>query len=104
VSFGQFDERYTAPIHGFRNGRHFYRTVTSDLHYQGIKVPSLIVNAKNDPLLGEKCYPYKACKYHKFLHLETPEKGGHVGFGLRGKQHSWMDERALEFLSDYAML
>lgn len=104
VSFGQFDDRYTAPIHGFNNGRHFYRTSTSDLHYQGICVPALIVNAINDPLLGEKCYPYKACKYHQYLHLETPEKGGHVGFSLSGKDYSWMDQRALQFLDQLAKL
>lgn len=104
VSFGQFDERYTAPLHGFRNSRHFYRTVSSDLHYTGIRIPSLIVNAKNDPLLGEKCYPYEACKYHDFLHLETPRAGGHVGFFKLGAKNSWMDERALEFVSKYARL
>ncbi|MEO9964890.1 MAG: alpha/beta fold hydrolase [Reichenbachiella sp.] len=104
VSFGQFDEKYTAPLHGFRNSRHFYRTATSDLHYAGIRVPSLIVNAKNDPLLGEKCYPYKICKYHDFLHLETPRAGGHVGFFQIGAKTSWMDQRALEFISKYARL
>lgn len=104
VSFGQFDERYTAPLHGFKNSRHFYRTATSDLHYAGIRKPSLIVNAMNDPLLGEKCYPYKACKYHEFLHLETPRAGGHVGFFKPGAKTSWMDERALEFVSKYARL
>ncbi|WP_422359922.1 YheT family hydrolase [Reichenbachiella sp.] len=104
VSFGQFDERYTAPLHGFKNSRHFYRTATSDLNYPGIRLPALIVNAKNDPLLGEKCYPYKACKYHEFLHLETPRKGGHVGFFKLGSKASWMDERALEFVKEYARL
>lgn len=104
ISFGQFDERYTAPLHGFKNSRHFYRTATSDLNYPGIRLPALIVNAKNDPMLGEKCYPYKACKYHKYLHLETPRKGGHVGFFKLGAKTSWMDERALEFVSEYARL
>ncbi|UXX77967.1 alpha/beta fold hydrolase [Reichenbachiella carrageenanivorans] len=104
VSFGQFDERYTAPLHGFRNSRHFYRTVTSDLHYTSIRIPALIVNAKNDPMLGEKCYPYTTCKHHDFLYLETPRVGGHVGFFSLGDKKSWMDERALEFVEKYAKL
>ncbi len=101
VSFGQFDERYTAPLHGFRNARHFYKTSTSDLHYGSIKVPSLIVNALNDPMLGEMCYPYEICKDHQYLFLETPRCGGHVGFRLRGRKHSWMDERAYQFISKF---
>ena len=104
VSFGQFDEKYTAPLHGFKNARHFYSTATSDLHYQSIKVPALIVNALNDPMLGSKCYPYEACENHDFLHLETPRTGGHVGFTLFNKEHSWMDQRALNFLSKLAKL
>ncbi|MGL1887394.1 MAG: alpha/beta fold hydrolase [Reichenbachiella sp.] len=100
-SFGEFDERYTAPLHGFRNARHFYTTSTSDLHFPSIQVPSLIVNALNDPMLGEKCYPYKACEDHKHLALETPRCGGHVGFSLRGKNYSWMDQRAFEFIDPF---
>ena len=100
-TFGQFDERYTAPLHGFRNARHFYKTSTSDLHYSGIKIPSLIVNAQNDPILGEKCYPYEACKDHQYLFLETPRCGGHAGFRLRGQKHNWMDQRAYQFISKF---
>lgn len=104
MSFGQFDERYTAPLHGFRSSRHFYKTVTSDLHYSSICVPSLIVNAKNDPLLGAKCYPYEVCRHHDFLYLETPSRGGHVGFFSLGAKFSWMDERAFGFAEKYARL
>jgi len=100
-SFGVFDERYTAPLHGFRNARHFYTTSSSDMHYHSIRVPCLIVNAKNDPLLGEKCYPYDLCKENKFVHLETPKTGGHVGFTLMGKKHNWMDFRAHQFISKF---
>lgn len=100
-SFGEFDEKYTAPLHGFRNARHFYKTSTSDLHYHSIKVPSLIVNALNDPMLGEKCYPYEDCRQNTLLTLETPKTGGHVGFSLRGKPYSWMDLRAYEFIDSF---
>lgn len=98
-SFGPFDERFTAPLHGFRNARHFYATSTSDLHYSSIRTPSLIVNAQNDPMLGDKCYPFEACKDHQYLFLETPRCGGHVGFGRRGHKHNWMDIRAYQFLA-----
>ncbi|UXP32496.1 alpha/beta fold hydrolase [Reichenbachiella agarivorans] len=100
-SFSVFDEKYTAPIHGFRSARHFYESASSDLHYHSIKVPSLIVNAINDPLLGGPCYPYTICQESKFLTLETPKCGGHVGFRLRGKNYSWMDQRAFEYIDSY---
>ncbi|MEQ9288073.1 MAG: alpha/beta hydrolase [Cyclobacteriaceae bacterium] len=99
-TFEEFDERYTAPLHGFKDAKHFYESSTSDQFYHSIKIPALIVNAKNDPMLGEKCYPYDLVKNHKYLHLETPHYGGHVGFSLRGKNYSWMDQRAFEFISE----
>lgn len=100
-SFAVFDERYTAPLHGFRNARHFYQTSSSDLHYNAIDRPALIVNALNDPMLGKLCYPYDVCRKHEFITLETPRCGGHVGFALKGKEYNWMDQRAFEFIDPY---
>ncbi|MFY0651888.1 MAG: alpha/beta fold hydrolase [Cyclobacteriaceae bacterium] len=100
TTFDELDERYTAPLHGFNSAEHFYTSSTSDQFYDNIKIPSLIVNAINDPMLGEKCYPYDLARDHPFLYLETPEIGGHVGFSLKRKNHSWMDERAYEFISE----
>lgn len=98
--FNEFDDRYTAPLHGFKNAKDFYVTSTSDQFYHNIEVPALIVNAKNDPLLGDKCYPYELAKLNPNLFLETPDLGGHVGFtGVWGK--SYMEERAFEFISQY---
>lgn len=101
TTFAEFDKRFTAPLHGFKDVEDFYTSSTSDQFYSNIQVPSLIVNAKNDPMLGEKCYPNDIAKKHEYLHLETPDAGGHVGFSLKGKEHSWMDERAFEFISGF---
>ena len=101
TTFAEFDERYTAPLHGFKDAQDFYLTSTSDRFYHNIKIPTLIVNAKNDPMLGEKCYPYDLTKNHEFLYLEIPDHGGHVGFSLKRKKHSWMELRAFEFISDH---
>lgn len=100
-SFDVFDERYTAPLHGFKNAKDFYLTSTSDKVYDKISVPALIVNAKNDPMLGEECYPFELAKNNENLFLETPKLGGHVGFSLKKEEHSFMDERAFEFISQY---
>ncbi|WP_109831103.1 YheT family hydrolase [Reichenbachiella versicolor] len=100
-SFGIFDERFTAPLHGFKSARHFYKDSSSDLYYNSIKIPSLIVNALNDPMLGERCFPIEQCRDHQFLFLEMPKSGGHVGFSRRFKKHNWMDIRAHQFISEF---
>lgn len=97
ISFDEFDERYTAPLHGFKNAQDFYVSSSSDQFYHNIKVRSIIINALNDPLLGEKCYPFDIVKGHSYLSLETPKLGGHVGF-TRMSGPAWMEERAFEFL------
>lgn len=97
TTFDEFDERYTAPLHGFKDAQDFYVSSSSDQFYHNIRVRSIIINALNDPLLGDKCYPFDIVKNHSYLSLETPKLGGHVGF-TRISGPAWMEERAFEFL------
>jgi predicted alpha/beta-fold hydrolase len=97
-TFRDFDNRYTAPLHGFSDADDFYNKASSGPYLSSIKIPSLIVNALNDPFLPDACYPFDVAKTHPFVHLETPERGGHVGFSLAGKSESWMEVRAFEFV------
>ena len=97
TTFDEFDNRFTAPLHGFKNAMDFYQLSTADKVMGDIQVPSLIVNALNDPLLGEKCYPYELARNHQYVYLETPKTGGHVGFPLVGNHFSWSEIRAKEF-------
>ncbi|MBL7853335.1 MAG: alpha/beta fold hydrolase [Cyclobacteriaceae bacterium] len=98
-TFADFDNAYTAPLHGFTHAEDFYQRASSGQYLAGIRKPVLIVNAENDPFLPKECYPVALAQQHDFVHLEMPTRGGHVGFSLHGKSHSWMDERALGFLS-----
>jgi uncharacterized protein len=98
-SFEEFDNRYTAPLHGFKDADDFYERASSLPHIGKIKVPALIVNALNDPFLPPLCFPYEIAKNHSFVFLETPSRGGHTGFSLYGKEENWMEQRAFEFLS-----
>ncbi len=98
-TFDEFDERFTAPLHGFKSAMDFYTSSTSDQFYSEIRRPVLVVNAINDPMLGEKCYPFDLAKESEYLYLETPKKGGHVGFMLSGSEHTWSEQRALEFIN-----
>lgn len=96
-TFRDFDNRYTAPLHGFSDADDFYTKASSGPYLSLIQIPALIVNAINDPFLPDACYPRDVAKTHPYVHLETPERGGHVGFSLAGKSENWMAVRAFEF-------
>jgi uncharacterized protein len=96
--FPDFDELYTAPLHGFKNANDFYEQASAGKYMEGTSVPILICNALNDPFLPEQCYPVETCRNHQYLHLETPKYGGHVGFTLPNSQSNYMEKRALEFV------
>ena len=96
--FPDFDNRYTAPIHGFKNAEDFYAKASAGAYMQGSKVPILICNALNDPFLPELCYPFDICENHEYLHLETPAHGGHGGFSLASSEFNYMEKRALQFV------
>jgi uncharacterized protein len=56
-NFKDFDDRYTAPLHGFRDAIDYWNQCSSKNYLRTIAVPTLIVNAKNDPFLSPECFP-----------------------------------------------
>jgi len=98
-SFEEFDTKYTAPLHGFKSASEFYELASPLLYISKIKVPTLIANALNDPFLPEQCFPYEIAKESQYVFLETPIRGGHTGFTLKGREENWMEVRAWEFLN-----
>ncbi len=96
-----FDEYFTAPIHGFDDAEDYYRKSSSKQFLPQIAKPTLLINAKDDPFLSEGCFPVEEAKRSDFLHLYTPDFGGHVGFAdSKGETH--YEEVVLEFLRDVA--
>ncbi len=96
-----FDDQYTAPLHGYRDADHYYNQCSAIRFLDSIKVPTLIINAKNDPFLSEKCFPINQLKDHSFVKFESPERGGHVGFTeLNSKGVYWSEERTVSFLKN----
>ncbi|MBL6445065.1 alpha/beta fold hydrolase [Fulvivirga sp. 29W222] len=94
-----FDDNYTAPLHGFKDAIHYYNTCSSINFLDDISIPTLIVNAKNDPFLSRECYPEDRLREHKYVLFETPERGGHVGFTEFNKEGLyWSEKRALNFI------
>ena len=98
-TFLPFDDKYTAPIHGFKDAMDYYTKCASLQFLPSIKVPTLLVQAKDDPFLADSCYPVKEAESSTYLHLEIPSYGGHVGFMQPGEVY-WSEARAAKFLED----
>jgi hypothetical protein len=100
-TFKDFDDRYTAPLHGFESAEDYWRRASSKQFLPAIAVPALLVNAGNDPFLGKECYPTAEARRHPKVYLEMPASGGHVGFVsfTKGGEY-WSETRAGEFLAE----
>ncbi|MET4106985.1 alpha/beta fold hydrolase [Hymenobacter sp. UYP22] len=98
--FPQFDDRFTAPMHGFKSADEYYEHASSGRYLSGIRIPTLLVNAQNDPFLPASCFPREVAAQSPYLFLETPADGGHVGFGEGAPDGPYYSERrAVEFLT-----
>jgi predicted alpha/beta-fold hydrolase len=98
-TFREFDDRFTAPLHGFRDAADYWTRSSCRSFLSRISVPTLLVNAVNDPFLGSRCYPTNEALASHYFHLEMPAEGGHVGFSPNAFQRDyWSEARAAEFL------
>jgi uncharacterized protein len=87
-------------INGYASIDDFYERGSALNFIDQLKIPALIVQAQNDPMLTAECSPTQLAENHAFIHLETPEQGGHCGFMLPDdKEHSWAEYRAWEFVN-----
>ena len=100
-NFREFDDRYTAPLHGFKNAEHYWRLSSSIFYLSGITIPTLLINALDDPFLGQGSYPFSAASSNRNFHLETPESGGHVGFVTFSEKYYWSEKRAWQFIDQH---
>ncbi len=98
--FAQFDDRYTAPLNGFRDAEEYWQRCSSRQFIGRIEVPTLLVSARNDPFLTEECFPVEEARASERMFLEMPPHGGHVGFPSRGSTY-WSEERAIRFAEEW---
>jgi len=92
-----FDDHYTAPLHGFLNADEYYRKCSSIHFLREISTPTLIINALNDPFLTEKCFPSDINE--RYITYDYPKYGGHLGFKMKNDCTSYYHEiNAIKFL------
>jgi hypothetical protein len=92
----EFDGLFTAPMHGFRDADDYWARASSAPWLEHIRVPTLVLNARNDPFLPRAALESAARKASSDVVLEFPASGGHAGFPARGE---WLARRILEFLT-----
>ncbi len=75
----EFDDVFTAPLHGFSGTADYWRRASAKPHLQRIRIPTLVLNARNDPFVPAESLP-TAQQVSPEVSLCQPESGGHVGF------------------------
>jgi len=79
----EFDNVFTAPLHGFRDTEDYWARASAKPHLRRIRIPTLLLNARNDPFVPAHCLPGPR-EVGRFVTLWQPAQGGHVGFA-RGR-------------------
>lgn len=101
-TFAEFDDAYTAPIHGFSSALEYWEKSSCRFFLEGISVPTLLINAEDDPFLTPACFPVEEAKGNPNLQLWIPKHGGHMGFIEFSKDGIyWSERHVTEFLSPY---
>lgn len=102
-SFEEFDSRFTAPFHGFSSADEYWERSSSRQFLPCISIPTLLLSAKDDPFLSAGCFPRDITLARDHIFLETPQRGGHVGFvDSLSLRETWLDRRVVAFLSSNA--
>ena len=101
ADFWQFDNYFTAPIHGYDSAAHYYQCASSRQFLKRIDKPTLIIHARDDPFMGPGVLPDDN-ELAEPVALELHTHGGHVGFlGSNGlTPEFWLQERIHQFLID----
>jgi uncharacterized protein len=96
----EFDNVVTAPLHGFRDTDDYWTRASSKPWLARIAVPTLVLNARNDPFLPHTALPQET-QVSSAVTLEFPAQGGHVGFvtGPFPGQLQWLPRRIIDFFS-----
>lgn len=95
----EFDDKFTAPSFGFGTADNYYATQSSNQYLERIRVPALLVQAKDDPMIPFEVYRHPALEQNPLLHLVAVDKGGHLGFIARRRPRLWLDGVLMDWLA-----
>jgi predicted alpha/beta-fold hydrolase len=100
TSLREFDDRITAPLHGFRDANDYYARATCRPYLTTVAVPTLLIHAADDPFMSPTVVP-AGRELSRATLLELSPHGGHVGFiaGERWAPHYWLETRIPAFFA-----
>jgi len=94
----EFDDRITGPSFGFRGADHYYETQSSRQFLERIRIPTLIIQAKDDIFIPFEIFEHPALHINPNVRLHVTDQGGHLGFLSRQRPRFWADQAVLEWL------
>jgi uncharacterized protein len=101
-TFKLFDREVTAPINGFKNEKDYWFQSSSVHYLDQIRVPTLIIHAKDDPFFPDRLIPYEQIRKSPYLTPLIVDHGGHLGF-VSGpwpwKQDMWLERTIVGYLN-----
>ena len=101
-SFWDYDDKVTAPLHGFAGAQDYYDRCSSRQFLKTVKVPTRIIHSTDDPFMFKETVPGRE-ELSRFIDFILTTRGGHVGF-ISGKtpasSYSWSENRIIEFLKN----
>ncbi|MDE2662269.1 MAG: alpha/beta fold hydrolase [Gemmatimonadota bacterium] len=106
----EFDDRLTAPIHGFRDAADYYARCSAKRFVDPVDLPMLLIHARDDPLAPGSSVPVETIRRRPNLSLALTERGGHLGFVGRGRgmgragaragaRTGWLEETVTRYIS-----
>jgi predicted alpha/beta-fold hydrolase len=98
----EIDDRFTAPSFGFGDAANYYRTQSAIGYLAGLRVPALLIQAKDDTFVPFAIYESAAVRCNPWIELMATEHGGHLGFIGRGPNRLWSDEAIMEWIAGAA--
>lgn len=95
-----FDDRFTAKAFGFGDAPNYYATQSATRFLSGIRVPTLLVQAQDDPLIPFEIYNSAEVRDNRSIRLLVTAHGGHLGFISRRRPRFWLDPTIAEWIED----
>jgi predicted alpha/beta-fold hydrolase len=94
-TFHEWDSEFTAPIHGFKDSKDYYEKCNALQFLQQAPIPTLLLNAANDPFLAKSCFPKTISEQSDLFHFMFSDFGGHVGFAYSKANGTYEHERRI---------
>ena len=97
-SIWEFDDKFTAPLFGFGTADNYYRTQSAQNYLASIRIPTLVITGKDDPLVPFEIYKNPVFERNPALTLLAVDHGGHLGFLSRNRPRFWLDQVGMDWI------